>query len=131
MPKDDLIGDLPIDRQLDLLLKADPSNRMAFEYLMTYYLMTKNLEPFALRLPMAKEIPGFQIPPLWNQAIVVFSAMGNLSKIPSAITLDLKSQRIFEQVHQILARYRDFKSAQAELKTSCGNTYFYYDLYEK
>jgi len=73
MVKRDLVGLLATDEVFGLLLDACPQNRMAFEYHMIYCLLTKNLPSFANSLKRVQDFPGFEIPPLWQEALIIFS----------------------------------------------------------
>lgn len=73
MVRRDSVLALPLDEELLQLLAANPQNRMAFEYLMTYYLLTKNLNAFVKNISRVKEFPGFEITPLWDEALLLAS----------------------------------------------------------
>ena len=40
---------------------------------MTYYLLTKNLNAFVKNISRVKEFPGFEITPLWDEALLLAS----------------------------------------------------------
>src|SRR5205823_3999911 len=50
MMKSDQVVPLPIDKLMLSLLQVNPRNRMAFEYLMAYCLLTKNVKGFVSQL---------------------------------------------------------------------------------
>ena len=53
------------------LLNHDPDNRMAFEYLMFHYLLTRKNEPIAQLLPRMRELGYPQLPKAVQQALVI------------------------------------------------------------
>ena len=71
MVRKDSVVVLTLDEELLMLLGANRHNRMAFEYLMTYYLMAKDLRGFAKNISRVNDFPGFEIPPLWDEALVL------------------------------------------------------------
>ena len=71
MLKDDHLMPVPMDQLLLQLLARSRENRMAFEYLMSYYLLTKNLKSFVSNLHRMDDFGWREIPPLWQEAVVL------------------------------------------------------------
>ena len=58
----DSIGQLDLETMLLQLLKRNPQNRMAFEYLMAHYLLTRQLDKLATQL---HRLDDFDVPNEW------------------------------------------------------------------
>jgi hypothetical protein len=71
MPRDDRLLPVPMDQLLLQLLARNRENRMAFEYLMSYYLLAKNLRGFVSNLHRMDDFGWREVPPLWQEAVVL------------------------------------------------------------
>ena len=58
-----------ISMMLGTLFVHNRKNRMAFEYLMAYYLLTGNLQQFAKCFPLGKSIGYDHVPYTYQQAL--------------------------------------------------------------
>jgi len=130
MPKDDLVRGLAPENQLLMLLKAHPDNRMAYEYLMTYYLLTRQMRLFGNHFGHLWSFQYHTVPPLWEDAAVVCAKGLGDSVLPEGYQLSERSLRALDEMKQALARLQgDKKAARNELKAAYGDTYFFYHLY--
>ena len=129
MVKRDLVDPLATDEIFGLLLDACPQNRMAFEYRMTYRLLTKNLPGFAKSLKRVQDFPGFEVPPLWEEALIIFSREQRMpaSEINARFNPDL-----VRRLDQILQAYEanghDTTATWNQFKSEYANSYFLYYL---
>ena len=126
MLRSDSVVQVSADEELLALLAANPQNRMAFEFLMTHYLLRKDLAGFVKNLPRIQGFSGFTLPALWDEALVLASQ--------SNPPLDLKgraptaeARRRFDAMRQILRACGDNKElAQSKLRGEYGQSYFFY-----
>jgi len=113
---------------LDLLAK-NRQNRMAFEYLMAWYLLNGHLDKFAQNLERLDDFNYSQIPRLYEEAILY---MLNRSR-PVSLNgrrISIESQRRFSDFLNIYNRHgRNKNSALKELKKKYGDSYLFYSLY--
>jgi hypothetical protein len=129
MVKRDLVDPLATDEIFGLLLDACPQNRMAFEYRMTYRLLTKNLPGFAKSLKRVQDFPGFEVPPLWEEALIIFNREQGMpaSEIKARFNPDL-----VRRLDQILQAYEanghDAKATWNQFKSEYADSYFLYYL---
>jgi hypothetical protein len=129
MVKRDLVGSLATDEIFGLLLDACPQNRMAFEYRMTYRLLTKNLPGFAKSLKRVHDFPGFEVPPLWEEAFIIYSREQGMpaSEIKARFNPDL-----VRRLDQILQAYEanghDATATWNQFKSEYADSYFLYYL---
>lgn len=115
---------------LTLLLEANAQNRMAFEYLMTCHLLTKDLNSFARDLQRWVGATGGALGPLWEEALVLAAHQPDA---PPA----LRQHPVSPAVHQRLAHVLqvlqecggDEQAAARRLEPDHGQSYFYYYLF--
>ena len=129
MVKRDVLGPFATEELFALLLNACPQNRMAFEYLMTHRLLTKNLSGFAKSLKRVQDFPGFEVPPLWQEALIIFSREQGMpaSEIKARFNPDL-----VRRLDQILQAYEanghDAKATWNQFKSEYADSYYLYYL---
>jgi hypothetical protein len=87
---------------LDLLDK-NRYNRMAFEYLMAWYLLTNQLEKFVQNLYRLDDFDYPQIPRLYEQAILVYQVL-------TGKKVDLKGRQISPQTYELARRFSDISN---------------------
>jgi len=107
------------------ILRSDHQNKMAYEYLMSDYLLRKDFDRFLKYLPLLKSVGYSNIPKTFQEALAYIKTLvkdntGGLDQYP-----------ISPQVQQNLMRYAQaFKKGgnkkPEEMKKQFGNTYWYY-----
>jgi Family of unknown function (DUF6057) len=134
MPVEDYIslGD-PSLLQLEMLLKRNPHNRMAFEYLMAYYLLDGNLKQIQENLPVFNTLAYSHIPIHIQEALIVLAASSDKfdpSQLRKGIQIFVLKQYV--EYRQILNRYAGNKvRAKSDLQTKFGGTFWYYLMFVK
>ncbi|MBN2583714.1 MAG: hypothetical protein JXL80_11665 [Planctomycetes bacterium] len=118
-----------IDDRWNDLLRQNPKNHMAFEYLMTYWLLSRQVPDLIGQLSRLDDFGYKAIPYHWQEAILLYESLeqkkvnlGRRSISPIAV-----------------ARFREFAREWGEARTSAdpeaamvrltarfGDTYFYY-----
>jgi hypothetical protein len=129
-----LTGDFPLKMYTeDILLESlhqNNTNRVAFEYLMAYHLLNRDLDSFLHYLRAAKFYNYHEIPAHYEEAIVLAQHLkGAPLAIPNINGQQPRQETIqrFERFAEQLARYaNDLPRAEAELAPEFGNTYWYY-----
>jgi hypothetical protein len=130
--RQDTVAHPGVESQLLLLMSANPSNRMAFEYLMTYYLLTKNLGGFARRLPHIRDFPGSEVSPLWQEALALWQR--SQAETQAALTLpgSAECQGRLDHVLQVIKACGGNKAAaEGQLRNDYGNSYFFYYFFHR
>ena len=127
MVKQDSVVALAPDQQLLMLLGANRQNRMAFEYLMTYYLLTKNLEGFVRQLPRLRDFPDLSISPMWDEALELAGRLaGRAVRVPGH-TINREATTRVETVTRLVQQYGDkAEQARPKLAAEYGQTYTFY-----
>jgi tetratricopeptide (TPR) repeat protein len=109
------------------LLKSNPRNRMALDYLTAWCLLDKESVPlFAANIHLFKGVGYAALPThcqeallLWEKAIGARIEKGEFSY---AAQTEMRFARFGQQIRQ----YPDIKSAQSGLHRAFGNTFMYY-----
>jgi hypothetical protein len=127
---DSHLPDNKTEKLLLELLNDNASNRMAFEYLMGYYLILGRLEKFADNISRLKDLNFNKIPVHYAEGILTYqSIMGRKINMQGlSIRPEIVEQfETFEEVHD---SYKDKQTAAKALKAQFGNRYyFYYTFY--
>lgn len=127
MIRQDSVVALSPDQELLALLAANRQNRMAFEYLMTYYLLAKNLNGFVKNLPRVNDFPGFKITPMWDEALILASRLAGRNIGVPGHTLAPEATTRVESVTRVLQQFKDNPdAARKQLMTEYGNSYTFY-----
>jgi len=134
MPVEDILMSPEPNMTLMMLLLANRSNRMAFEYLLAYYLCTKQLVPLLESLEIMKnEFKFEQIPEHIAEAVVLYSRMFSRSA-PQLFgyKIDPGIYKRFDQFARIMQDIDSENDAGRErelnkkLDATFGNSYFLY-----
>jgi hypothetical protein len=112
---------------LSALAEQGGQNRMAFEYLMAWYMLTGQLTKFVQNLGRLPEFGYTQVPPLYQEAAVIY-AYGTKKPVPLAISPE--AQQRIERFTSIYNKYgRDKDAAFGELAKEYAGSYFFYRIY--
>jgi len=109
------------------LAAQDNHNRMAFEYLMAWYMQTRQLDKFIQNIGRLGEFGYTAIPPLYQEAVAIYAyPRGKSSEY--AISAEVRAR--FESFSRVFNRYkRDKAAAMVELAASYRNSYLFYYIY--
>jgi hypothetical protein len=131
LPKADFfINNKSPNQDLFRMVMEDSNNKMAFEYLMAYYLLDCRLLNLVQYLPLLKHFGYRRIPRHIEEALLLIKIMS-----PSQINIDeyqIRPETIerFIRFHQILEQHLgNEKEAQAVLTKEFRDTYWYYVRY--
>jgi tetratricopeptide (TPR) repeat protein len=127
MVRRDSVIILTPDEELLMLLGANRQNRMAFEYLMTYYLLTKNLQGFVKNFSRVNDFPGFEISPMWDEALLLASLeAGRPLEIPGHVISPEARSRV-NAVNQVIKKNgENAELSRHELTADYAHTYSFY-----
>ncbi len=118
-----------VEDKLLALLAANKRNRMAFEYLMSQYLLSCQLDEFALNIRRLDDFDYPAIPRVYEEAILVYMAA-------TGKQVDLNGRRIrpetlerFQRVCNIIASHgNDHEGALRDVARDCGGSFFWWSL---
>jgi len=115
------------EEALAALAGQDNRNRMAFEYLMAWYMQTKQLDKFIRNIGRLGEFGYTTIPPLYQEALAIYAYPRNKAA-DYPISPEVRSR--FETFSRIFNKYKpDKAAAMGELAASYRNSYLFYYIY--
>jgi hypothetical protein len=115
---------------LTALLQNNSHNRMAFEYLMAWYLANRQVGKVVEAVHYMNDLNYTEIPPLYQEAICVYVYAQRKPVQLFGRTINPQTRQQIEQFSQILKRYgRDKAAAQPELAAKYRGSYFLYHMY--
>jgi hypothetical protein len=117
-----------IEEMLTGLLRQNPKNRMAFEYLMAFYLLGGGLEKLAANVGRLSNLGYREIPTLYEEAMLIYQGMHG--RRPDIGQLEIKPETI-ERYNRFVRLYRSMQpqNRQAVLQRlvrEFGTSYFFY-----
>jgi len=131
MPKSDFfiaIGER-VDKDLIELLKENENNKMAFEYLMAYYLLEFRLVDLLEYLGQFKELGYGKYPHYIEEAIVASRFVYPSKNFKVDYSINQQTIKQFEQFNSILSSFGNTERAKETLRRGFYHTYWYYTLY--
>ncbi len=132
MVLEDAGGHFSREEMLLQLLARDRHNRMAFEYLIAHYLLTRQLGKFALHIDRLDEFGYGETPSHCEEAMVLYAAhVGGRSR-PWRRPVSRDTALRFRRFLQVLAQCRDRKSeAWSMLLADYRDSYFPYYVFRE
>ena len=120
------------DRFFTDLLKKNPSNRIAFEYMMAYYLLTRQTDKIAANIHQLDDFGYEKIPRYYEEALVIYAGpkgeRGILSERWKPGPNAMKRAIAFDKIE---SRFADQpKKAMSALLKDFGNSYYYYYMFK-
>lgn len=114
------------DMMLGLLLNANKHNKMAFEYLLAYELLDKNIGAFLKYYPLGKDMGYTSIPRSYQEALLYVWTQQHPSfeGMPWSISPVLQ-----KEVTDFAVAYVRHPSDRDYFKQNFGKTYWYYLLF--
>jgi hypothetical protein len=131
MTTDLIFGPYPEDgRCLEELLRINKHNKMAFEYLMAHYLLTKQLGKFVENLHRLDDFGYASIPRHYQEAILIYTGI-------TGKDVDLGRRGIIAEVKEqygesdriILSSNNNMELMRKALAPKFGDTYFFYFIF--
>lgn len=125
---DFLFSEQEKDQMLGVLLQQDFGNRMAYEYLMGYCLLTKDLKHFYSYYPLGKDIAYQHIPLSYQEALIYIWGLSNND--PTTLPYPV-SNEIKRSVQEYGRIYTNYQHSEPMLRNQFSGTYWYYLHFRK
>ena len=108
-------------------LEKNPHNQMAFEYLMTWYMLTKQLDKFTLNIRRLDDFDYPNIPPTYEQAIILYTISTGKTVDLHGRSLSPELRQQFEGLNKILEQHKtNIEQAFSHAAKEYANSYFLY-----
>jgi hypothetical protein len=127
--KEHLLEYPTIDAILLELLEKNRYNRMAFEYLMTCYLLTKDLDSFIRNIDRFEDFQYPSIPRLFEEAILIVSRSHRVKDLLQGkeLVVSGKSLQRYNSFLNFLSAFKkDKNKALREIPDDLRDSYFFY-----
>lgn len=115
------------DMMLGIFFQQNTDNRMAYEYLMAYTLLSKDIQNFSLFLQLKKDFTYREIPKSWQEAMVYIWGLTN--NVTDNIPLPV-SQSVKRNVAAYAKIYTTMPSPEPTLRKQFSKTFWYYFHYQ-
>ena len=130
LDKDCPVYSLLREKTLSWLLEKNSQNRMAFEYLMAWYLLNKSLSRLVQKIELLPDLGYTELPTHYEEAALIYAFTTkkpvSLGKYPP----NPQIRRRIENFSRIISAYGGNKQAAVkDLSKSFCNTYFFYNIY--
>jgi hypothetical protein len=127
MATTDVLHDsLPEARLLNVLLAANPTNRMAFEYLMAYHLLDLELKEVVEHLRLLDNFNYARIPTPYEEALLLFRQTAGARVELNGRTIRPETAERFRQFREAVRQSRGRAAGGEAIAASFGGTYWYY-----
>ncbi|NLH40939.1 MAG: hypothetical protein GX448_03785 [Planctomycetes bacterium] len=121
-------GAEPVDQTLTALLRRNPANRMAFEYLMACYLVTGRVDKIVENVDRLGDLGYARIPTLYEEAILIHYGIQGKGAPPARLNISPDTLRRYERFAQIRNSMgpQNQQAAFNLLIREFGTSYFFY-----
>ena len=122
---------LPDMSPLANLVKENPQNRMAFEYLIASYLIRRQIDSVNYYIGKLRELKYQKIPRLYEESILLSTFHTEKTPELYGYTLSNETMESFERFFAILYTKHGGRTEEAfnDLSASFGDSYFFYFVY--
>ncbi len=118
------------EKTLLWLLEKNSQNRMAFEYLMAWYMLNKHLSKLIQNLELLQDFDYPELPTHYEEAALIYAYGTRKPLHLSRYLPSPQKRRQIEDFSQLLSSYGGNKQAASkELSKKFRNTYFFYYMY--
>ena len=127
--QDFLFSDREMDQMLGLLFLNDNHNRMAYEYLMCYELLQRNMEKFVQYYPLGRFVGYDHIPRTFQEILI-----GNWMKThsdPRTIPYSVDAQNVNNTLNFIQLYMQNPKDSQLNQQPYVSNAWYYMVIQDK
>ena len=130
MLKKDVIGDKPLEPYMLDFLEVNPHNRIAFEYLMIYYLKSRQVDKIAKNMYRFRDFGYEKVPRHFEEAILLHLGKTRERLNSHGWKIDPKTYRTGDQFMAALqSNPVGSPSSARNMAPQFGNTYFYYYMF--
>ncbi|MCP4612857.1 MAG: hypothetical protein GY845_29540 [Planctomycetes bacterium] len=112
------------------LLNKNRQNRMAFEYLMSWYMLNGRLDKFVQNLERLDDFGFPQFPRLYEEAMLIYVSSVRKPVNLRGRQISAESRQCFAGFNQVLNEYgKNKRAAYNKLSQDYRNSYFFYYVY--
>jgi hypothetical protein len=115
------------EQNLPLLVDQNPDNRVAFEYLMSWLLLTKEVEMLVNNIPLMKKMGYTRIPNHIEEAIMIY--YNSQGVFPDLVGLSISNEtrlRFDQYFTTFMAARQNPATMQEKMQKQFSDTFWYY-----
>ena len=132
MLRKDITGDQTLEEVMSDLLEVNPKNKLAFEYMMVFYLKSKLPDKVAENIYRFRDFGYKKIPRHYEEAILIHIAKTKGTVNAYGWKMDPQNIKIAKQfMSAVRLNPPGNPSSASSLAAAFGNTYFYYHTFTK
>jgi hypothetical protein len=113
-----------IEAVLNRMVKEHPNNKIAFEYLMAYYMVNKDLRNFVTFIPVMEKMQYSSVPISYQEAILFILALNNQDPITTSPAYISNNTKL--RMKSYTEIYTTFTNTREKLEKQYGKTYWFY-----
>jgi hypothetical protein len=119
------------DAMLKNLLQSNPGNKAAYDYLMSYCLLTGLLDGVAVLSPAAPAFGYSVLPRHWDEALCVYQA-ATLPPSSEPVFSGVRRETVdrFNEFARAYSSLSDDPAAAAKLASAFGDSYFFFSIFK-
>jgi hypothetical protein len=123
--KNDYFFDIvDIEAILKRMIEEYPGNRMAFEYLMAFHMINKDLRNFVNCFPAIEKLNYMQVPLTYQEAMIYIILINKKNPIPNAHLY--VNENVKTRMNSFIDTYSKYPDAMVRLRKDFWGTYWYY-----
>jgi hypothetical protein len=126
-----LFNNVGNDAILKHLLQSNPGNKAAYDYLMTYCLLTHQLDGVAALATAAPAYGYTVLPRSWEEALCLYQAVNSM-QASSEVSFSGVRQETVERFNEFSRAWLSMehdREAAAKLAPAFGDSYFYFSIF--
>ena len=125
--KDEVFSGFNENEWLEELLRENGQNRMAFEYLMAYYLLARDLESFVKNLPRLDDFGYERLPKHYEEAVLLYMGIKKKNIDLGERGISRETLKEYNEINEFGRKYGKNQQLLFELLAPrYGRTYFFY-----
>jgi hypothetical protein len=118
------------EKTLLALQEQDSRNRMAFEYLMAWYMLNRQLDKIIQIVKRLNDFDYAEVPRLYEQAVLIYVYGQKQPVYLEGRQADPEVRQQIEHFSRVFNSYgRNKRAAYPALARDYGNSYFFYHIY--
>ncbi len=125
---------IAVPKRLDMDLQnllSNKKNKMAYEYLMAYFLLEGRLDSFIENIKRIRDFNYLSLPTHYEEAVLIYMVITGERKIDlPGYRLSYATVNRYKELKEILNSYKgDKDAARKDLQKSHGDTFWFYLMY--
>lgn len=126
-----LDNNLSFEAICEYLLQSNPNNKIAYDYLMSYYLLYLKLDRLAVYASNAPRFGYTVLPRYWEEGLFFFQSVNpQRTSNHSFPALQPEASERFNDFTDVWGKIKDDPDVASKLADSFGDSYYYYSLFK-